>query len=146
MRSTEREAGDFLDASTSLDATTSFQESGIFDTSCELVHVTTQTDLSQGGPLSASGHELKMKSECDLQQAESDLQSAVARLAAIRSAVQGATCATSGCRTSSKAEYDSFVEGERRLQHELEHLKCEKEHLTVECESLKNQITSLKTG
>lgn len=30
-----------------------------------------------------------MKSECDLQQAESDLQSAVARLAAIRSAVQG---------------------------------------------------------
>lgn len=46
----------------------------------------------------------------------------------------------------SKAEYDSFVEGERRLQHELEHLKCEKEHLSVECESLKNQITSLKTG
>ncbi|XP_063862381.1 uncharacterized protein LOC135101930 isoform X4 [Scylla paramamosain] len=28
-----------------LEAATSFQESGIFDTSCELVHVTTQTDL-----------------------------------------------------------------------------------------------------
>ncbi|XP_063604529.1 protein lava lamp-like isoform X5 [Penaeus indicus] len=153
-----------LDASTSLDATTSFQESGIFDTSCELVHVTTQTDLSQGGPLPPSGHELKMKSECDLQQAESDLQSAVARLAAIRSAVQGRDlrhlrlqdlqesdeylkAALDEERVIlSKAEYDSFVEGERRLQHELEHLKCEKEHLSVECESLKNQITSLKTG
>ena len=28
-----------------LEASASFQESGIFDTSCELVHVTTQTDL-----------------------------------------------------------------------------------------------------
>ncbi|XP_042862246.1 myosin-9-like isoform X9 [Penaeus japonicus] len=153
-----------LDASTSLDATTSFQESGIFDTSCELVHVTTQTDLSQGGPLPPPGHELKMKSECDLQQAESDLQSAVARLAAIRSAVQGRDlrhlrlqdlqesdeylkAALDEERVIlSKAEYGSFVEGERRLQHELEHLKCEKEHLSVECESLKNQITSLRTG
>lgn len=32
-----------------LDAATSFQESGIFDTSCELVHVTTQTDLVSEG-------------------------------------------------------------------------------------------------
>lgn len=97
-----------LDASTSLDATTSFQESGIFDTSCELVHVTTQTDLESDEYLKAALDEERV--------------------------------------ILSKAEYDSFVEGERRLQHELEHLKCEKEHLTVECESLKNQITSLKTG
>lgn len=53
------------------------------------VPLTVRVPQSQGGPLPPSGHELKMKSECDLQQAESDLQSAVARLAAIRSAVQG---------------------------------------------------------
>ncbi|XP_042862243.1 myosin-9-like isoform X6 [Penaeus japonicus] len=97
-----------LDASTSLDATTSFQESGIFDTSCELVHVTTQTDLESDEYLKAALDEERV--------------------------------------ILSKAEYGSFVEGERRLQHELEHLKCEKEHLSVECESLKNQITSLRTG
>lgn len=70
-----------------LDATTSFQESGIFDTSCDLVHSTTQTDL---GDLDLRKSEYDLhESECDLQQAEGDLQSAVARLAAIRSAVQG---------------------------------------------------------
>ncbi|XP_042204590.1 uncharacterized protein LOC121854184 isoform X4 [Homarus americanus] len=147
---------------TALDATTSFQESGIFDTSCELVHVTTQTDLSQ---VSVLDHEVDLdKSECDIQQAEVDLQSAVARLAAIRSTVQGRDlrhlrlqdlqesdeylkAALDDERVSlTKLEYDSIVEGERCLQRELEHLKCEKEQLILECESIKDQFRKYSSG
>ncbi|KAK8731651.1 hypothetical protein OTU49_007407, partial [Cherax quadricarinatus] len=146
-----------------LEATTSFQESGIFDTSCELVHVTTQTDLSQMMPVLDCEVDLH-KSECVIQQAEVDLQSAVARLAAIRAAVQGRDlrhlrlqdlqesdeylkAALDGERVNlSKLEYDSIVEGERCLQRELEHLKCEKGQLILECDSLKEQMRKYRSG
>ncbi|KAG7156072.1 hypothetical protein Hamer_G023566 [Homarus americanus] len=164
---------------TALDATTSFQESGIFDTSCELVHVTTQTDLVSeelklvppagaallSSQVSVLDHEVDLdKSECDIQQAEVDLQSAVARLAAIRSTVQGRDlrhlrlqdlqesdeylkAALDDERVSlTKLEYDSIVEGERCLQRELEHLKCEKEQLILECESIKDQFRKYSSG
>lgn len=45
----------------------------------------------------------------------------------------------------SKLEYDSIVEGERRQQQELEHLKCEKEQLMLECDSLKDKIRTFTT-
>lgn len=145
-----------------LDASTSFQESGIFDTSCELVHVTTQTELTQvtdAALLEADRH----KSECELREAEVDLQSAVARLATIRSAVQGRdlrhlrlqdlqesdeylrTCLDERV-VLSKLEYDGIVESERCLQRELEHLKCEKDQLGLECEALRGQIRDYKAS
>ncbi|XP_071547475.1 uncharacterized protein [Panulirus ornatus] len=146
-----------------LEAATSFQESGIFDTSCELVHVTTQTDLSQVPAVLDYEVDLH-RSEREIQQAEVDLQSAVARLAAIRSAVQGRDlrqlrlqdlqesdeylkAALDDQRVSlTKLEYDSIVEGERRLQQELEHLKCEKEQLMLESDSLKDQMRTYTTS
>ncbi|XP_045138182.1 protein lava lamp-like isoform X4 [Portunus trituberculatus] len=141
-----------------LEAATSFQESGIFDTSCELVHVTTQTDLSQVEAVFASEADLH-KAECELQQQDVDLQSAVARLAAIRSAVQGRDLRHLRLQdlqesdeylmqstldqeqvTLSKTEYDTIVESERRLRQEMEHLKCDKQQLALECDTLKTQI------
>ncbi|KAK3856910.1 hypothetical protein Pcinc_036809 [Petrolisthes cinctipes] len=143
-----------------LDATTSFQESGIFDTSCDLVHSTTQTDL-RDLELRKSEYDLH-ESECDLKQAEGDLQSAVARLAAIRSAVQDRDlrhlriqdlqeseeylkAALDGSQISlTKVEYDTLVDTERRLRQEMENLKCEKQELECEKQELELQCSSLR--
>ncbi|KAG0716791.1 hypothetical protein GWK47_008805 [Chionoecetes opilio] len=141
-----------------LDAATSFQESGIFDTSCEFIHVATQTNLSQVEALSDSEDDLH-KVECELQQEDVDLQSAVARLAAIRSAVQGRDLkhlrlqdlqesdeylmqsTLDEQRVSlRKTEYDTIMESERRIRQDMEHLKCDKQQLALVCDSLKNQI------
>ncbi|XP_068202288.1 uncharacterized protein [Palaemon carinicauda] len=145
-----------------LDATTSFQESGIFDTSCEFVHVTTQTELTQVTDAILLEAD-RRKSECELREAEVDLQSAVARLATIRSAVQGRdlshlrlqdlqesdeylrTCLDERV-VLSKLEYDGIVESERCLQRELEHLKCEKDQLGLECDTLRDQIREYKAS
>nr|XP_045623165.1 protein lava lamp-like isoform X3 [Procambarus clarkii] len=91
-----------------LDAATSFQESGIFDTSCELVHVTTQTDLESDEYLRAALDEERV--------------------------------------SLSKLEYDSILEGERCLQGEIEHLKCEKDQLMLECDSIKDQMRKYRSG
>ncbi|KAK4305379.1 hypothetical protein Pmani_022723 [Petrolisthes manimaculis] len=143
-----------------LDATTSFQESGIFDTSCDLVHSTTQTDL-RDLDLRKSEYDLH-ESECDLKQAEGNLQSAVARLAAIRSAVQDRDlrhlriqdlqeseeylkAALDGSQISlTKVEYDTLVDTERRLRQEMENLKCEKQELECEKQELEHQCSSLR--
>ncbi|KAK7074729.1 hypothetical protein SK128_027130 [Halocaridina rubra] len=147
-----------------LDASTSFQESGIFDTTCELVHVTTQTDVTQATTNTSSKLDSDLrKPECELREAEIDLQSAVARLAAIRSAVQGRDLRhlrlqdlqesdeyLKSCLDErvvlSKLEYDGIVEGERCLQRELEHLKCEKDQLSIDCEALREQIRTYKAS
>ncbi|XP_076028871.1 uncharacterized protein LOC143017827 isoform X3 [Oratosquilla oratoria] len=154
-----------------LDVTASFQESGIFDTSCELVHTATQTEISsqhlgdigkegQDELLSQAECELQ-KSECDMQKTEVDLRSAVARLASIKSAVQVRDlkhrlqdlqesdeylCAAieEDRVTLSKLEYDSFVLAERKLQQECEHLKYERQQIEQETRLLKLENKELR--
>ncbi|CAL4058608.1 unnamed protein product, partial [Meganyctiphanes norvegica] len=141
-----------------LENTSSFQESGIFDDTSsehEVVSSSTQTDMLL--LLDGISKENLLHEGTGVQD-EVNLQTAVARLAIIKSAVQDRDLKNmrisdlqesdeylkntleSEHITLSKYEYDSIVENERSLQQELEHLKCDKEQLAHDYETLKDQF------